>query len=505
MLTAGTISMINNGTLASSGTTTGVGVVSVLSKGTVSLGSVGGIDANAAAQTGFPVAIGGTDSGGTIRTVLVNSAGAMSVAGAAAGTFVNISTGTLNVGSVIMTSGTLNLGTVNMASGTLNLGTVNMASGTLNVGTATVSGKDANAAAQTSNPLAIGGTDSGGTVRTINVDSTGAVKVVGASAGTFVNLSTGTLNTIIAGTQNTLGTLGTIQNILAGTIGTVLGIGGTVQVSGASAGTFVNLTTGTLNAGTFNLGTVVGNIASGTTDSGNPVKVGAVFQGTAGTVTNGQRVDLQADAVGNLKVYLATKLDTTNDAVNVGTVSVIPNIPGGTINILAGGTLGILTNGTISSSGTTTGVGVVSMLTAGTVSMINAGTLTSSGTTTGVGTISNIGSLGMLTAGTITSVTNLAGGSVNVLPLPGSILTTAITIGTAGTAGIPASVLTNRKSFVGYNIGVQTVYIGGTGVTTTSGIPIPPNSYTPALDLGTGILYGVAAAAGGTIIALEVS
>lgn len=45
---------------------------------------------------------------------------------------------------------------------------------------------------------------------------------------------------------------------------------------------------------------VSGNVASAATDSGNPVKIGAVFNTTLPTVTNGQRVDLQADANGRL-------------------------------------------------------------------------------------------------------------------------------------------------------------------------------------------------------------
>ena len=108
----------------------------------------------------------------------------------------------------------------------------------------------------------------------------------------------------------------------------------------------------------------------------------------------------------------------TNGTMNlIGTVNAIgtfPNLPGGTLNAgtvqVSGGTLGILTNGTLSSSGTSTGVGVLSMLSAGTISMINAGTITSSGTTTGVGVLS------MLSAGTITSVgTNVGIGTVTNL------------------------------------------------------------------------------------------
>lgn len=43
---------------------------------------------------------------------------------------------------------------------------------------------------------------------------------------------------------------------------------------------------------------IVGSVASATSDSGNPVKTGAIFNSTLPTITNGQRVDSQADANG---------------------------------------------------------------------------------------------------------------------------------------------------------------------------------------------------------------
>lgn len=47
-----------------------------------------------------------------------------------------------------------------------------------------------------------------------------------------------------------------------------------------------------------------GNVAGAATDSGNPVKVGAVYNSAPPTYTNGQRTDAQADTRGNLKVTL---------------------------------------------------------------------------------------------------------------------------------------------------------------------------------------------------------
>jgi hypothetical protein len=51
---------------------------------------------------------------------------------------------------------------------------------------------------------------------------------------------------------------------------------------------------------------VDGNVASGATDSGNPVKAGGKFNASNPTLTDGQRGDLQLDASGNLKVNIAS-------------------------------------------------------------------------------------------------------------------------------------------------------------------------------------------------------
>lgn len=48
-----------------------------------------------------------------------------------------------------------------------------------------------------------------------------------------------------------------------------------------------------------------GNVASGATDSGNPVKVGGVYHASPITLTDGQRGDAQLDASGNIKVNIA--------------------------------------------------------------------------------------------------------------------------------------------------------------------------------------------------------
>lgn len=56
---------------------------------------------------------------------------------------------------------------------------------------------------------------------------------------------------------------------------------------------------------------VIGNVASGTADSGNPVKVGGVYNLTLPTVSNGQRVDAQATLKGSRHVNLRNGSDGT--------------------------------------------------------------------------------------------------------------------------------------------------------------------------------------------------
>jgi hypothetical protein len=60
-----------------------------------------------------------------------------------------------------------------------------------------------------------------------------------------------------------------------------------------------------------------GNVASGATDSGNPVKTGGKYNSTPITLTDGQRGDLQLDVNGNTKATLATGLNEIDDAVTV--------------------------------------------------------------------------------------------------------------------------------------------------------------------------------------------
>jgi len=71
----------------------------------------------------------------------------------------------------------------------------------------------------------------------------------------------------------------------------------------------------TLGGGTGGSTQVEGNTASGATDSGNPVKGGAVYRTTAPTYSDGQRTELQSDSRGSIKVVLYGPNGTLGGAV----------------------------------------------------------------------------------------------------------------------------------------------------------------------------------------------
>lgn len=118
------------------------------------------------------------------------------------------------------------------------------------------------------------------------------------------------------------------------------------------------------------------------------------------------------------------------------------------------------------------------------------------------------------TIGTITSISNLAKGTItrveggtintNLLPLSGVPKATSLAVGTTATA-IPTTPLASRKSCIMYNSGTATIYLGGTEVTTSIGLPVGTADYSPSMDLGTTVIYGICSTAGGTVRILEIS
>lgn len=87
----------------------------------------------------------------------------------------------------------------------------------------------------------------------------------------------------------------------------VLALGRRSDTVSSSAGTDGDYATINLDANgrLYTNAQATGNVASGASDSGNPVKVGGIYNSSPITLTNGQRGDAQLDASGYLKVNVA--------------------------------------------------------------------------------------------------------------------------------------------------------------------------------------------------------
>lgn len=86
--------------------------------------------------------------------------------------------------------------------------------------------------------------------------------------------------------------------------------------------------------------TVVGNVASGATDSGNPVKVGGRFNSSIPTLLDGQRGDLQLGSRGALRVELFA--GSSANAINV----IADNLDGVTVSA-TGNKIAVVSRNTI--------------------------------------------------------------------------------------------------------------------------------------------------------------
>ena len=125
---------------------------------------------------------------------------------------------------------------------------------------------------------------------------------LGAGSATFGTALIG--GSLPAGSNN-IGSVGLAGSLPTGTnsIGAVTQGGSwSFSLSGTAAVTQSgSWTVGATQSGTWNVNSL-GNVASGATDSGNPVKVGGVYNPTLPTFSAGQRGDLQVDSQGRLLI-----------------------------------------------------------------------------------------------------------------------------------------------------------------------------------------------------------
>lgn len=77
---------------------------------------------------------------------------------------------------------------------------------------------------------------------------------------------------------------------------------------------------------------IQGNVAAGTADSGNPVKVGGKYNASGFTMGDGQRGDLQLDAQGRLKTTPAPLSATIDSVATQGTSTELTGLSAGALN-----------------------------------------------------------------------------------------------------------------------------------------------------------------------------
>ena len=96
--------------------------------------------------------------------------------------------------------------------------------------------------------------------------------------------------------------------------------------------------------------------------------------------------------------------------------------------------------------------------------------------------------------------------NININPLRGEVKTRSITVTTSLTP-LPNEVLAYRRSLIIFNNSTTiTVYVGGSTMLATDGLPILPQTYSPAIDAGPKmILYGRTASSSADVRVFEAS
>lgn len=104
---------------------------------------------------------------------------------------------------------------------------------------------------------------------------------------------------------------------------------------------------------------VAGNVANAAADSGNPVKIGGVFNTTIPALTAGQRGDVQVDARGAL---LVTKLDGGRATYNGASLNIVPALTATDIFTITGSASKTIRVIKVGIAGVATAAGVISVV-----------------------------------------------------------------------------------------------------------------------------------------------
>ncbi len=356
------------------------------------------------------------------------------------GTITRLQGGTLGIlagGSIVVTAGTvttslaLNSGTIDI----LRAGTIdNIVKGTitrLEGGTMQLSGTPSVNVIGGSIVVTAGTTTISGTIPVTGTVTTAMGDLSGGTIDELSNVAKGTLSYLgtlgtIVGTITNVGTLnkvGTVDIITAGTLTSIQG--GTI---GNLASGSVVVTTGTIVNNGGSVG-VYGMAAAAATAVGNPVLTG-------GTTSTGTVYAALIDTSGHQQIDALT----------------IPNIPGGTLGVLSS-----LTAGTVAISLGTIAIGtvIVTSQLAGTMEKLGTvnymGTIgTIVGTLAAVGTVAKIGTVDIVTAGTLDSIKNIVTGTLSAVTsvtnvAAGSVVVTAGTVAAHAITNLAAGTLTKLE------------------------------------------------------------
>jgi hypothetical protein len=95
---------------------------------------------------------------------------------------------------------------------------------------------------------------------------------------------------------------------------------------------------------------------------------------------------------------------------------------------------------------------------------------------------------------------------ININALNGFVQTSDNTVGMTAVTLPQYGQLFNRRSLMIYNNSANTIYIGGSTVTTSNGLPVPSGAYAPSIDAGYDLpIFGVASTNGNDIRCIEIS
>lgn len=400
-------------------------------------------------------ASGGTFNAGTINTGTINTGtintGTINVATVTGGTLQNLVSGTINAATAVLNNGTINLATVQMTSGTLNVATIstlpNLPQGSINVTAGTVSAGTINTGTLNT------GTVNTGTINTGTVNVGSVVKLTSApTAGSFTAAGTITvagsqLDTAFFDIQGTyVGTVffeaqvGTSTWFAAPAI-TPLGVIGTQTTGNGDYMMSMAGVDGVRARLTYSSGTLTYN--QRTSNFFAPMQY--MLGGTVGNVgmLNAGTISSLPNTPGGT-INLAT-VQMSSGTLNVATISTLPNLPQGSINVTAGtiatlGTMGTLGLATTQMTSGTLNVGTINTGTVNTgtinVATVSAGTIHLAGTVldnfTGLGTFTiTLGTLA--SSGSVGRQSTLVDNTSNLWPA--ALIGCQITPGTVTTAG----------------------------------------------------------------------